>query len=102
MTSDTEQTREFGPEERSELERLRAEVHPPAGRAGDDPSPTRDAHPGSPALVAERRGHPADPRGCALAPLSVVSVWARSEVTDTDRYVDTVAPLAKDPAVQAA
>jgi len=39
---------------------------------------------------------------CLLAPLSVVAVWARSEVTDTDRYVDTVAPLAKNPAVQQA
>ncbi len=35
-----------------------------------------------------------------LAPLSVVSVWARGEVTDTQRYVATVAPLAQDPAVQ--
>lgn len=39
---------------------------------------------------------------CVLAPLSVVSVWARGEVTDTDRYVATVAPLASDPAVQQA
>ncbi len=37
---------------------------------------------------------------CVLAPLSVVSVWARGEVTDTDRYVATVAPLAQDPAIQ--
>lgn len=39
---------------------------------------------------------------CLLAPLSVVSVWARGEVTDTDRYIATVAPLASDPAIQAA
>ena len=39
---------------------------------------------------------------CALAPLSVVAVWAKSEVTDTERYVSTVAPLATDPAVQQA
>jgi hypothetical protein len=39
---------------------------------------------------------------CILAPLSVVSVWARGEVTDTSRYVQTVAPLASDPAVQQA
>jgi hypothetical protein len=37
-----------------------------------------------------------------LAPLSVVAVWARAEVGDTDRYVATVSPLASDPAVQAA
>lgn len=39
---------------------------------------------------------------CLLAPLSVVAVWARSQVSDTDRYVQTVAPLAQDPAVQSA
>lgn len=37
---------------------------------------------------------------CILAPLSVVAVWARGEVTDTERYVATVSPLASDPAVQ--
>jgi hypothetical protein len=37
-----------------------------------------------------------------MAPLSVVAIWARSEVGDTDRYVQTVAPLAQDPAVQQA
>jgi hypothetical protein len=35
-----------------------------------------------------------------LAPLSVVAVWAHSEISDTDRYVQTVAPLATEPAVQ--
>ncbi|MGW1375065.1 hypothetical protein ACWD6P_12435 [Streptomyces sp. NPDC002446] len=35
-----------------------------------------------------------------LAPLSVVATWVDSEVADTDRYVQTVAPLATDPAVQ--
>lgn len=39
---------------------------------------------------------------CLLAPLSVVAVWAKGEVTDTDRYVATVAPLADDPAIQEA
>lgn len=39
---------------------------------------------------------------CLLAPLSVVSVWARAEVTNTSRYVKTVAPLASNPAVQEA
>lgn len=39
---------------------------------------------------------------CILAPLSVVAVWAKGEVTDTDRYVATVAPLASDPAIQQA
>ncbi len=39
---------------------------------------------------------------CLLAPLSVAAVWAKGEVTNTDRYVTTVAPLASDPAIQAA
>ncbi|MGB0100826.1 MAG: hypothetical protein WBP61_11150 [Nocardioides sp.] len=37
-----------------------------------------------------------------LAPLGVVARWADSEISDTDRYVESVAPLASDPAVQAA
>lgn len=37
---------------------------------------------------------------CVLAPLSVATVWASTELSDTDAYVETVAPLANDPAVQ--
>src|SRR3954451_15307203 len=37
-----------------------------------------------------------------VAPLSVVATWAHDQVSDTDRYVATVAPLADDPAVQKA
>ena len=36
-----------------------------------------------------------------LALLSVVSVWAADTVTDTDRFVATLGPLAKNPEVQA-
>ena len=39
--------------------------------------------------------------GCVLAPLAVVSGWAKHTITDTDQFVATYAPLAKDPAVQA-
>jgi len=35
-----------------------------------------------------------------LAPISALGVWLRNQVTDTDRYVETVAPLVSDPAVQ--
>ncbi|MEU6918115.1 hypothetical protein [Streptomyces olindensis] len=35
-----------------------------------------------------------------LAPLSVVAAWVDDEVSDTGRYVQTVAPLASEPAVQ--
>ncbi|MCC9307605.1 hypothetical protein LN042_10905 [Kitasatospora sp. RB6PN24] len=37
-----------------------------------------------------------------LAPVSVVATWAHSQITDTDRYVATVGPLALDPAVRGA
>ncbi|WUH93114.1 hypothetical protein OG900_25345 [Streptomyces sp. NBC_00433] len=35
-----------------------------------------------------------------LAPLSAVAVWIADEMADTDRYVATVAPLARDPDVR--
>ncbi|MCX4751126.1 hypothetical protein OG455_37440 [Kitasatospora sp. NBC_01287] len=37
-----------------------------------------------------------------LALLSVIAVWSHSIISDTDRYVATVAPLARNPDVQAA
>jgi hypothetical protein len=37
-----------------------------------------------------------------LLPLSIASVWVDRVVTDTDRYVDTVAPLAEHDEVKAA
>jgi hypothetical protein len=40
--------------------------------------------------------------GCVLAPISVIGLWTRNTLLDTNQYVDTVAPLAKDPAIQAA
>ncbi|UOQ88330.1 hypothetical protein MUN74_13710 [Agromyces endophyticus] len=38
--------------------------------------------------------------GLLLAPVAVVTSWARAELVDTDQFVATFAPLAKDPAVQ--
>jgi hypothetical protein len=38
--------------------------------------------------------------GCLLLPVGAVALWARTVVFDTDRYVETVAPLARHPAVQ--
>ncbi|MEV4557093.1 hypothetical protein AB0K51_08855 [Kitasatospora sp. NPDC049285] len=37
-----------------------------------------------------------------LTPLAVVASWSKAQVTDTDRFVATMAPLASDPAVQGA
>jgi hypothetical protein len=38
--------------------------------------------------------------GCLLAPLSVLGIWTANQVSDTNRYVATVAPLIQDPAIQ--
>jgi hypothetical protein len=40
--------------------------------------------------------------GCVLAPISVIGLWARNTLLDTDQYVDMVGPLAEDPAIQRA
>ncbi|MFB7586403.1 hypothetical protein [Streptomyces sp. NPDC056169] len=40
--------------------------------------------------------------GCVLTPLGIVAAWTSDIVGDTDRYVQTVTPLASDPAVQEA
>jgi hypothetical protein len=37
-----------------------------------------------------------------LAPLSVLATWAHGQIQDTDRYLETVGPLANDPDVQEA
>ena len=39
---------------------------------------------------------------CLLAPLAVFSIWLRDQVTNTDRYVATVAPLSNNRAIDAA
>ena len=39
---------------------------------------------------------------CVLAPLCVVTVWVHDIALDTDRYVSTMAPLARDPDIRAA
>jgi hypothetical protein len=38
--------------------------------------------------------------GLLLMPVTAVAAWARNAIFDTDRYVATVAPLARDPVVQ--
>jgi hypothetical protein len=40
--------------------------------------------------------------GSILLPISVLTIWTRNQLLDTDRYVETVAPLAKDPTIQSA
>jgi hypothetical protein len=91
-------------DERAELERLRAEV-----------AELRSQAVAAPGAAEPPVAPPPGPRrqrwrsvvatlliviGLILAPLSVVAVWTKNLVTDTDRYVTTVAPLADDPAIQ--
>src|SRR5947209_3713259 len=38
--------------------------------------------------------------GCVLAVFSVLIIWVRAELLNTDVYVNTMAPLASSPAVQ--
>ena len=40
--------------------------------------------------------------GALLAPVAVAATWTERTLTDTDRYVDTVGPLADDPTVRSA
>jgi hypothetical protein len=38
--------------------------------------------------------------GTLLLPVGIIGYWAHRTFTDTDRYVETVAPLTQSPAVQ--
>ena len=90
-------------EQQNEVERLRArvaELEAQVTAAAEAPPP-----PGKPARRSAWWAVSSAiliTLACVLAPLSVTSVWASTQVSDTDAYVETVAPLADDPAVQAA
>jgi hypothetical protein len=84
-------------DERRELERLRAEVVALREQAVPRPAEPRRRH-----RLRGVAGVLVITLGCLLAPLSVVSTWLDSQLTDTDAYVETVAPLIDDPAVQEA
>jgi hypothetical protein len=89
-------------DERAELERLRAEV---ASLRLQARKPEAGAGAAVPGRAARQRWRTVVATllivlGCVLAPLAGVAVWARNQVTNTDRYLATVAPLASDPAIQ--
>ena len=88
--------------ERAELERLREEVASLRLQARKPEAADGAAVPGR---AAGQRWRTVVATllivlGCVLAPLAGVAVWARNQVTNTDRYLATVAPLASDPAIQ--
>ena len=80
-----------------ELERENAALRGQAALAAPQAAPARGTHrarsAGAVLLILV---------GVLLAPVAVVAHWAQQELTDTDRYVATVAPLASDPVVQSA
>ncbi len=95
----------LGADERAELERLRAEVallrsrpSPPGAASSGNPGAGRRHRPGWRGPVATLL----IVLGCILAPVSVLAVWTANQVSDTNRYVENVAPLIHEPAVQSA
>ena len=86
-------------DDQAEIERLRAEVsylraHSGAGTDGASVTGSRRGrwHAWVSAVLIVL--------GCVLAPLAVIGVWAGNQVSDTDRYVATVAPLIDQPPIQ--
>ncbi|MFI6900789.1 hypothetical protein ACIBKY_05995 [Nonomuraea sp. NPDC050394] len=77
----------LGAGERAELARLRGEVAELRSRTGGG----RWRAVVSAVLIT---------LGCVLVPLAGVGFWAANEVSDTERYVENVTPLAGDPAIQ--
>jgi hypothetical protein len=89
-------------DERAELERLRAEV---ATLRVQVRQPEAASGAAATRRAARQRWRTVVAAllivlGCVLAPLAGVAVWARNQITNTDRYVATVSPLASDPAIQ--
>jgi hypothetical protein len=74
---------------RAEVERLRAEVDGPAPADQRRSGWWRRFVVGLCIVLA-----------AVLAPLAVVATWAHDFMSETDRYVETVAPLADDPHIQ--
>ena len=84
---------ELSPDERAELERLRAEtaeLHRQGNGAAHRRRFSWRAFAATVLIVL----------GCVLAPVAVLGVWAGNEVSDTGRWVATVEPLVHDPAMQ--
>ena len=93
MTNSGPAPRTPGPDA-DELARLREEVA--RLRASQESSPSRDQRGWWRPVVAGLLVALA----ALLAPLSVLSTWASGQIQETDRYLETVGPLASHPAVQ--
>jgi hypothetical protein len=95
-------------DERAELERLRAEVADLRSQAAAAPVVSDQIVAPPPAARPHRQRWRSVVAtlliviACIMAPLAGVAVWSKNLITNTDRYVTTVAPLARDPAIQTA
>ena len=104
VTADGE--RAAAEDEHAELVRLRAEVRDLRAQAGAR-APGREA--GARAKAAPAGGRWRAPvsaiaivLACVLAPVSVLGVWAATQVSNTDRFVANLAPLIDEPPIQQA
>ncbi len=86
--------------ERAELEALRAEVARQRAELGETSSPRE--HPSGPSRARWPLAVTLSVLAGVVAIAAVAAGFVRSQLFDTDRYVETVAPLATDPAVQTA
>ncbi|WP_129787172.1 hypothetical protein [Promicromonospora panici] len=86
------------------LERENAELRRRLDEAGPAPGAAAGGRPGRPARHRSRTAAAVILilLGALLAPVAVVAAWAERTLTDTDRYVATVGPLAEDPTVRSA
>ena len=98
---------EPSPEEKAELERLRAEEADEQAEVERLRAEVAALRSQAPAQARRRRisWRPIVATvliaiGCILAPVAVLGVWAANEVSNTGRWVATVEPLVHDPAMQ--
>ncbi|MGW8568501.1 hypothetical protein [Isoptericola sp. NPDC055881] len=84
-------------QENAELRARLASAGQPVLVAAVPPAPPRERHRGRAAAAVVLVV-----LGALLAPVAVIAAWGERTLTDTDRYVATVGPLASDPTIQSA
>lgn len=104
---------DLSPDERAELERLRAETaelerlraeaaEVESLRAETDQLRSQAARPARRHRISWRTpvAIVLIVIGCVLAPLSVLGVWSANQVSDTNRYIANIEPLIHNPTIQ--
>jgi hypothetical protein len=84
---------DLSPDERAEIERLRAEVTALRDQRAGQGKRRRIGWrtPVATLLIV---------LGCLLAPVAVIGVWSANQVSDTNRYIANIEPLVHNPAIQ--